>query len=310
MTVLMPEIYPIGGGKGGVGKSFIAANLGALIAGQSKKVLLIDMDLGASNLHTFLGIKSPASGMHRFIDKTVKTLESTIEATPIPNLFFISSFDCSMEIANLYHAQKIKLIDAIRKLSFDHILLDLGAGTNFNTLDFFLTSSRGIFVCTPEPTSIENAFRFIKAVYLRILKRLIKQYDLEPLIKGSANHDGYDSSTSQDIIDAVQKHDPKKASMLKSSLSQFRFNFIINQFRRNGDGALGDKIQTVCNQHFYSAFKFFGNITYDERVIGALLSKKIFVQKHPVADTTADLTQISKLLIHGDTKIANTARVS
>lgn len=306
----MPEIYPIGGGKGGVGKSFISANLGALMAGQGKTVLLIDLDLGAANLHTFLGLKSPKGGMNRFIDKTAKTLDSTIVATPIPDLFFISSSDCSIEIANLYHAQKKKLIDAIRKLSFDYILLDLGAGTHFNTLDFFLTSNRGIFVCTPEPTSIENAFRFIKAVYLRILKRIIKQHAFHTLMEVTANNPGLASNQSRDIIEAVLKHDPEKASFLKKSLGQFRFKFIINQFRRNGDAALGDKIQTICNQHFYSSFQFSGNITYDERVSSSLLSKKLFIQKHPVAKTTADLTQISKLLVYEDPVGSNSFKVS
>ena len=52
------------------------------------------------------------------------------------HLFLISSSTCSMEIANLFYAQKIKLINAIKKLPFDYVLIDLGAGTNFNTLDF------------------------------------------------------------------------------------------------------------------------------------------------------------------------------
>ena len=293
-----------------MGKSFIAANLGTLIAGLGKTVVLIDMDLGASNLHTFLGIRSPKGGLNRFIEKAADTLDSTIASTPIPNLFFISSSDCSMEIANLYHAQKKKLINAIRKLSFDYILLDLGAGTHFNTLDFFLTSNRGIFVCTPEPTSIENAFRFIKAVNLRILKRLIDQHAFQTATTNTGKNPDSAANKPQDIIEAVLRHDPEKASFLKKRLGQFRFNLIINQFRRNGDITLGDKIQAVCNQHFYSTFHFFGNIAYDERVSSSLLSKKLFVQKHPVAETTADLTQISKLLVHDGSIAPNPTKAS
>lgn len=55
----MPAIYSIGGGKGGVGKSFVTASLGALLAGGGKSVALVDLDLGASNLHTFLGLPAP-----------------------------------------------------------------------------------------------------------------------------------------------------------------------------------------------------------------------------------------------------------
>ena len=171
----MPKIYPIGGGKGGVGKSFISASLGALIASHGKKVALIDLDLGASNLHTFLGLPAPENGLNRYLSRTTQQLESAAIPTHVSNLSFISSCHCSMEIANLFYAQKIKLINAIKKLPFDYVFMDLGAGTNFNTLDFFLTGSKGIFICTPEPTSIENAFRFIKAVYLRRLKQIIKK---------------------------------------------------------------------------------------------------------------------------------------
>ena len=83
----MPEIYPIGGGKGGIGKSFVAANLGASIAKQGHQVVLIDLDLGASNLHTFLGIENPKSGINSFLNKSVEKLESIATPTTIPNLF-------------------------------------------------------------------------------------------------------------------------------------------------------------------------------------------------------------------------------
>lgn len=306
----MPEIFPIGGGKGGVGKSFITANLGALIAGRGKRVVLIDMDLGGSNLHTFLGVKSPNNGMDRFLNKTARSLDSTVVPTPIPNLFLISSFNCSMEIANLYHTQKKKLINAIRNLSFDYILLDLGAGTNFNTLDFFLTSRRGIFICTPEPTSIENAFRFIKAVYLRIFKRIVKLQAFNASIENAANNPGQASAKSQDLIEAVLKHSPEKESFLRNSLNKFQFKFIINQFRRNSNTTLGEKMQTVCNQHFYSDFQFLGNIAYDERVAGSISSKKLFIKTNPVTTTTTDLKQIAHMLIHNDSSSANLSNLS
>ena len=179
----MPQIYPIGGGKGGVGKSFISASLGALVAATGKRVVLIDLDLGASNLHTFLGMSAPKRGLDRFFEKTAHQLEDTVVSTNIENLAFISSCHCPMEIANLYYAQKVKLINAIQNLPFDFVFMDLGAGTNFNTLDFFLTSGKGVIVCTPELTSIENAFRFIRAVYLRRLKQIVKQYPFHSRVK-------------------------------------------------------------------------------------------------------------------------------
>jgi flagellar biosynthesis protein FlhG len=291
----MPKIFPIGGGKGGVGKSFVAANLGALIAAKGNKVALIDLDLGASNLHTFLGMQAPDNGLNRLLDKTVSTLEDVAVATSTDNLFLISSFNCSMEIANLFYAQKIKLIKAIKSLPFDYVFIDLGAGTHFNTLDFFLTASQGIFVCTPEPTSIENAFRFIKAVYLRRMKQLIKRHDFDRRVKAALETD---SSTpqAQDIFDLVSRYDPGKAPFLRDRVGRLHFKFVLNQFRKNADVSLGYKIKTVCNRHFYSPFDFLGRIVFDEHVIDSIYARKMYIHNHPGATATTELRQIADLL--------------
>jgi flagellar biosynthesis protein FlhG len=294
----MPQIYPIGGGKGGVGKSFISASLGALIASSGRKVALVDLDLGASNLHTFLGMPAPERGLDRFFDKTVQQLESAVVSTHIGNLAFISSSHCSMEIANLYHAQKIKLINSIKKLPYDYVFMDLGAGTNFNTLDFFLTAGKGIIVCTPEPTSIENAFRFIRAVYLRRLKQLIKKHPFDPRVKTRVLDKGSGALSAQGIIDAVLKYDPEKEALLKERIGRFQFNMILNQFRKSADPTLGDKIKIVCNRHFYSPFEILGRVDFDERVIDSIYARKLYVQEYPDTVTAMGLKQIAGRLTH------------
>ena len=288
----MPVIFPIGGGKGGVGKSFISANLGALLAKRGHRIILIDLDLGGSNLHTLLGIKSPPSGLDRFLDKTESRLEQVAVSTHISNLSFISSLHCSMEIANFYHAQKIKLINAIQRLPYDCVLLDLGAGTHFNTLDFFLASDRGIFVCTPEPTAIENAFRFIKAAYLRKLKQVISRNAFHKIVKDAAQDNSTQALRYNDIVDMVLKYDPGMEMFLRDSIRRLQFKFILNQYRKNTDSALGEKIKTVCNRHFYSPFEFLGHIDYDERVTDSILSKNLFTLQFPESKTAMDFRTI------------------
>ena len=293
----MPTIYPIGGGKGGVGKSFVAASLGALLAASGKSVALIDLDLGASNLHTFLGLPAPDDGLNRFLDKTEVDLGRVAADTHIANLSLISSNNCSMEVANLFYAQKVKLINAIRQLPFDVVLLDLGAGTNFNTLDFFLASQRGIFVCTPEPTSIENAFRFIKAVYLRKLKQIVKDHDFDRRVKAAVTDKRANRLKAGDIIDIVSKTDSANAPLLKAQIGRFQFNLILNQFRRSADSALGDKITTVCNRHFYSPFAYLGRVDFDERVIDSIYTRKPYIANFQGTPTALQLQQIGSRLM-------------
>jgi flagellar biosynthesis protein FlhG len=307
----MSQIYPIGGGKGGVGKSFITASLGALLAKWGKKVVLIDLDLGGSNLHTLLGINHQKGGINRFLDKTVKNLENTAVSTFIQNLFFIGSSLCSMEVANLLHAHKLKIINAIQKLSFDYILLDLGTGTNFNTLDFFLTSNQGIFICTPEPTAIENSFRFIKAVYLRKLKQIVKRHSFNSAIKTAiVSPNNNVSITSPDIIEIVLKHNPDREKFLRNRLSEFKFKFILNQFRKNLDPTIGYKIEDLCNRHFYSNFQFLGNVGYDVRIHDSVLSKKIFVHRYPYTPPAIDMKKIAEKIFNNRPSVSVTGKIS
>ncbi len=294
----MSRIFPIGGGKGGVGKSFITANLGALFAKQGKKVVLVDLDLGGSNLHSFLGLRNPRPGLNDFLNRKVTRLDQVAEPTAMTNLHLISTANCSIEIANLYHAQKVKIIRAIIRLPYDYILMDLGPGTGFNTLDFLLTSREGLIISTPEPTSVENTIRFIKAAYYRKLKRVIKRHAFTRLVKeASDNSKDPTVKSPSDIINTLMKYDPEKGKLLQNILGELRFKFILNQFRKQIDVNLGHKIEKVCDKHFCSKFQFIGNIRYDEKVHDSLFYKNIYVDKYPYSSTAVDLRNIVKKII-------------
>ncbi len=286
----MRRIYSIGGGKGGSGKSFIAASLGILLAKLGKRVVLVDLDLGASNLHTLLGERIPEKGLDSYIDKTASKLEEVALTTTIPNLYLISSTRCSLEIANLFYAQKLKIINAIKSLPFDYILLDLGPGTNFNTLDFFLIAPEGFFVTTPEPTAIENTFIFMKSVYLRKLKLSLKeanmwhtcQEEIAKLSRGSLK-------SPLDLISILIARDPEKGRIFEDLLSNLEFRLILNKFRGQVNENLGEQLVEVCNRHLYPSFGFLGNISYDNRVYESIIARNIFISKYPYTKTVSDL---------------------
>ncbi len=285
-------IYPIGGGKGGVGKSFITANLGVLLAKQGWKVLLIDLDLGGPNLHTFFNLDAIKTNLNDFLDKKVESLDQTIIPTTFSNLFIISSRDSSLESANLPHAQKLKLIKAIKTLDYDYILLDLGAGTHSNTLDFFLTSNEGIFVCTPQPTSIENTFLFIKTVFYRKLKLVFKLNRFREIVSSFSRVCDEKQVKLKGLIEYAMEYSPENGIRLKKLLDKFQFSFIMNEYSRQVDPRLGERIEMVYNRHFYARFRFLGNVNYNEKVYESILSKNIFVKKYPYTTAATDLQNI------------------
>ena len=163
------QIWAIGGGKGGVGKTLITANFAITLAKAGATVTLVDLDLGGANLHTCLGVEQTAHTLTDLFSPDVKNFAQLASPTNIPNLSLISGAQDSLNVANLPHAQKQKLLNKLKQLPSDYIILDLGAGTSYNTLDFFLAADVGILVVLPEPTSIENAYRFIKSAFYRKL---------------------------------------------------------------------------------------------------------------------------------------------
>lgn len=274
----------------------ITANIGTLLARKGNRVLLVDLDLGSSNLHTFLEISDAEKGLETYLDKQVDTLDKAAVPTMTPNLFFISSRNCGTEAANLYTAQKQKIIRALRSLDYDYVLMDLGAGTNFNMLDFFLTDNQGICILTSEPTSIENTFNFIKAVYFRVVKQTLKLAEFNK-VTNQLDLSGNSLDQSFRIVNEITRKDPDIGDRLKDKLKEFQFKFVVNQVRMKDDPSLGYKIEKVCNRHFYSWFTFLGNIRYDEKVHDSIQLRQNFTTRYAYTKTANDLARITRHLL-------------
>lgn len=165
----------------------MTANLSICLALMGYKVVTIDLDLGGANLHTCLGVPIPESTLSDYLSKKVRSLSELVTPTPINNLSIISGAQDDVGIANLKQMQKAKILSRLQELNADFVLLDLGAGTTFNTLDFFISADQGILTALPEPTSIENTYRFIKSVYHRKLKLMEELLEVGPLIDQAMN---------------------------------------------------------------------------------------------------------------------------
>ena len=291
----MVHIWPIGGGKGGSGKSFLASSLGRLLAKSGKSTLLIDLDLGAANLHTMVDVCYPEKCFSDFITKKIPVLEDIVLGTPFPNLFLISGAHDNLDIANLPYDKKIKTLKAISKLKYEYILLDLGAGTAFNTLDFFLASQNGIFITTPEPTSIENVYRLMRAIYLRRIRHYFSAVDFKALEK-KVRHQSGDGSLNkpEHIISVVKKEHLEKYMLIKKDFNSFRFKLILNQLRKQDNPALGEQICKIIKKHLGFNVDFAGNISYDEHVHDAICQRVSFLDRYPHTRAANDLRELNR----------------
>ncbi len=154
----------IASGKGGVGKTLITLHTGKILANHGRKVLIVDGDLGLSNVHIMLGITPQKNLYHYF------TGESPIEDVVVPieeNLSFISSGSGIRELVNLPEKQLLSLIERLKEFAereHDWVIFDTPPGIHSDTLSIVSSVNIPIIVTTPEPTAIADAYGLIKVV--------------------------------------------------------------------------------------------------------------------------------------------------
>ncbi len=270
-----PRIWAIGGGKGGVGKSVIAANLGASLAAAGARVVLVDADLGGANLHTLLGIPTPKTNLSDFVSGRLKNLADVVSPTTVEKLTLVSGAKALLEMANPKFSQKGKMLRHISALDADHVIIDLGAGSAFNVLDFFLVARRGILVVVPEATSVENAYHFLKAAFFRKLKRAQPRRQIQAAIKQvMAEASPRDLRTPRDLVAKVMAVDQEAGAALVAEASTFNPSLIVNRTEHAEHQRLGKDMSAACLDYFGIRLECLGTLPTD-RTVPRSVSRRI-----------------------------------
>lgn len=256
------RVIAVGGGKGGIGKSLLSSNLGIELARRGQDVVLIDLDLGGANLHTCLGVEHPSRTLSDFVGREVESLEDVVTETGIDGLRLISGSLDAIGVANPLHQQKLRLMRAVQGLDADVVLLDLGAGSHFNVLDFFLVADFGVVTLVPEPTSVENAYRFVKAAFFRRLKAVEALYDLSELLTQVMQ--GARPMSPAQLLDAVSARDAERGRRLREEMQGFRPFVVVNSVREAADLTLGDGICTAWRRFFGIELQYLGYVRHDD----------------------------------------------
>ena len=224
------QIWAVGGGKGGIGKSLLAASVGWELARMGRQVVLIDADLGGANLHTRLGLPTPPRTLGDFLQGRCSSLEGVVTATPTLGLRLISGAADLLSAPSIDQAQKTRLLGEIRALDVDVVLIDLGAGTSSNTLDFFLLSDVSILMVVPEPASIHNAYRFIKTALYRRLHAAARPGRVRALVEAALDPKGpLGIRTPADLIARVGAESLEAAAALRREVAAFQPCFVVTR---------------------------------------------------------------------------------
>ena len=271
----MSQIIPIASGKGGVGKSLLSANLAIALGQSGKKVILADLDLGASNLHLVIGQRPGAASLGSwFTEKS--DFKDIVCPTDYTNVSFIAGDNQIPDLASLKHAQKVKLIRNLNNINADYVILDLGAGTHQFILDMFLLSPQGIVVTAPAVTATLNGYLFLKNAVFRLLYTTFKrgtpgrQY-LDELKK--------DSETMQklhipQLVQQLGQVDPQNTQLFVNRMTQFKPRLIMNMIEDPKDADKAQRIKSSCNNYLGLDIEYLG-LMYRDMLQDKALSSQL-----------------------------------
>ncbi|MBN2049382.1 MAG: AAA family ATPase [Spirochaetales bacterium] len=258
-------ILPIASGKGGVGKSLLASNLAIALGQAGKKVVLADLDLGASNIHLILGIGNVKKGIGTFLNNSQVAFEEIILDTEYDNVRFIPGDAEIPGMANVTTAQKNKLIRRILDIQADFVILDLGAGTSYNIIDFFLTSGQGIIITSPTLTATLNAYLFLKNAVFRII---YTSFDKKSPGRAYLENLRKDGSSLQKVyipklLEKLNETDPSGFEIFHDRIEHFEPLLVMNLLEDPKDGDKAQKIRRSCKEYLGVDMEHLGVIYRD-----------------------------------------------
>jgi flagellar biosynthesis protein FlhG len=288
-----PIIWPVAGGKGGTGKSTLTANIGIGLALLGYKVILVDGDLGGADLHLFFDQIAPRRSVGTFLTKEVRSLEDVLLPTPNQNLKLICGGNELVSTANLPFLTKEKLIRHIKALEADYILIDLGAGSAYNTLDFFSLSDTGLLVCTPEPQARVDAYGFIKnTVYRKLRKLFSKNPAVKQVINQFALKSGAKSGRIKDLLDLISQVDRQAHDDIMAELAAYKPKLILNKVRNKRHIEEIKRFSGLVREYLNVDMEYVGYMRSDDKILDAGERRRPVLLHAPKAYASRDLYKI------------------
>ncbi len=293
------EIWAFGGGKGGTGKTFITSCVGTYLARRGRRVVLVDMDIGGANLHSFIGVSRPQKSLTDFFESGTSLSDLAVR-TEVENLALITGDIYSLTSDTIKFTQKMKLFRQLMKLNAQHVIIDLGAGSHLNTLDTFLIADKMTVVLVPEIIAVENMYHFVKNALFRKVKKTLKEYGFREIAQHIWDRrQSYGIKSLKDLIDYLKDSFPYLGTILDQELAGFQIFLVLNMVRTEQDIILGASIKSVLMKYLGIPVHFTGRIEYEDAVWKSVRERKPFMLNYLSSDCAKAMESLADNLMQG-----------
>ena len=288
------RILAIGGGRPGAGHSILAANLAVYLAQLGRRVVLVDADGTNPSLHAMFGMNMPSSAepVDPFDQGDLEPLP-----TPVPGLSLVPQHFAQNSTVPLRPGRKPRWAKGLRLLDADYIIVDLGPGTSTPTLDLYLGADFGICVTAPDPPSIEATYRFMKAVYLRQVKRLLlrDRFRLRQLERALSELAPLPSPL--ELIRTISRYDEATAENAAQHMRGLRTYLATNNTRMRGDAELGRTMVDLAARYLGVHLDDLGHIEHDDAIWLSVVRRRPLLLDNSTSKSARNVERIARRIV-------------
>ncbi len=267
----LPELIPrrivaLGAGKGGIGTSMIATNLAVFLAQIGKRVVLIDANPLNAGLHAWLGMDRPTRTISDPLLRRVNRIEDALVETKVTGLSLLGGSADLLGGIDIQSNNYEWLVDQVKNLESDFVLIDLASGLHPLALDLFSEADVSLAVTMAMPDAVEATYRYLVAAFIHKLKKndSLKDSSLS-LLNNMAIRPG-SSVSAREIIAGLDDIEPGLAEEARTLISSYHPQLIVNQTRIKIDEGLGEAMVSAAKRWIGIVPRLLGTIEWDDNV--------------------------------------------
>lgn len=285
----MTVTISIGSGKGGTGKTMVVANLALQLAKTGKKVCLVDLDLGGADVHLLFGLFEPKRTLTDFLTRQVDSINDVVHTLYSYNgLQIIPGTGDTLQTSNMTYQEKQRLLRGLGKIDAEVLLIDVGAGTSYHALDFFMMSDIQICVTLPDPTAIMDLYTFLQlATIRRVLSGFLSQSNVASALKS------HSFKSLHEVFELAEATREGAKEQGQQALKFFHPLLIINRDRENGLVNI-TKLRKMVTKYLGIDIPELGNIPEDNIINDALKAFMPISELTPSAPASLALSAIAE----------------
>jgi len=293
------HVIVVGGGRGGVGKSLLTVNIGVYLAQLGREVLVVDSDLSGSSLHIQLGLdRAPLADRD-----LVEQWDAEPVVTSVPGLRMLPSPYDRGASSPFRPGHRARWLGRLRTLPADYVLLHLGSGTSPAALDLFLAADVGLCVTIPDPAAVESTYRFLRALFLRRLRKALTQERFKRRLVDQAMKSLEPLPSPISVVQAISRHDRALADLAAHEMCRLRAGLVVNQTRLRSDIELGPTMQTMALRYLGLSLEYLGHIDQDDQAWLTARRRRPLLVDSPTAKSARNLERIARRVAAMSTSI-------